>query len=232
MYAKFFKRFLDFWVALIALIVLSPLMTVLIITGAIAMRGNPFFIQKRPGLIDKKTGSESLFSLIKFRTMNNRKDSNGKLLPDADRLNGYGRFLRSTSLDELPSLFCVLIGTVSIVGPRPQLVRDMLFMTAEQRRRHTVRPGITGLAQVSGRNNISWFQKFDYDIEYIDSGITFLGDCRIILATVGIVLRRSDVVREGTASDIDFGDWLLREGIITQSEYNEKKLEESELIKV
>ena len=173
MYAKYVKRPLDFVLSLTALIVLSPLLLILTIVGAIAMKGNPFFVQKRPGKISKKTGQEKIFSLIKFRTMSNAKDADGNLLSDKDRLNGYGRFLRSTSLDELPELVNIVKGDMAIVGPRPQLVRDMVFMSPEQRKRHTVRQGLTGLAQVSGRNNISWEEKFEYDLEYIDR-ITFI----------------------------------------------------------
>ncbi len=221
MYAKFFKRFFDFLLSLIAISVLSPVFLILIIVGAIAMHGNPFFTQLRPGKISKKTGEEKIFKLIKFRTMSNKKDKEGNLLPDDQRLNKYGRILRSTSLDELPELFNILIGHMSIVGPRPQLVRDMTFMTEAQRRRHIVRPGLTGLAQVNGRNNITWEQKFEYDLQYIDSGITLLRDLKIIFKTVGKVLKRSDTVREGTVSDMDFGDCLLQEGKITEEEYRE-----------
>lgn len=231
MYAKFLKRFLDFLLSFLALAVLSPILLLLCIIGAVAMGGNPFFVQPRPGKKDKN-GREKIFKLIKFRTMSNKTDENGKLLPDEVRLNGYGRFLRSTSLDELPELFNILIGDMSIVGPRPQLVRDMTFMTAQQRRRHDVRPGLTGLAQVSGRNNITWEQKFQYDLQYIDSGITLWGDAKIILQTIGKVLKRSDTVREGTASDLDFGDWLMQEGKIDQAQYDEKQAQAKELLKV
>ncbi len=186
------------------------------------MKGNPFFFQPRPGLIDKKTGKEKIFKLIKFRTMSNAKDKDGNLLPDNVRLNSYGRFLRSTSLDELPSLLNIASGNLSIVGPRPQLVRDMVFMSKEQRRRHSVRPGLTGLAQVNGRNNITWEQKFEYDLQYIGD-ITFWNDVKIIIKTVEKVLKRSDVVREGTDSDMDFGDWLLQNGSISRSEYDQKQ---------
>lgn len=230
MYAKFWKRFFDFTLSLLALIVLSPVLLILTVVGAIAMRGNPFFVQARPGKIDKKTGKEKIFKLIKFRTMSNKRDKDGNLLPDAERLNGYGRFLRKTSLDELSELINILCGDMAIVGPRPQLVRDMVFMTNEQRRRHDVRPGLTGLAQVNGRNNITWEQKFAYDLEYIDSGITFIGDVKIIIRTVGKVLGRSDTVREGTASDIDFGDWLVKEGKLAEDEYEEKQTEAKELV--
>ena len=220
MYRFFFKPFIDFILSLIALLVLSPLLTVLTIIGAAAMRGNPFFTQLRPGK-KNRNGKEKIFRLIKFRTMSNKKDESGELLPDEQRLNGYGRFLRSTSLDELPALFNILSGRMSIVGPRPQLVKDLVFMSEQQRQRHNVRPGLTGLAQVNGRNNISWEQKFEYDLQYVDK-ITFLGDCRIIFKTVGKVLSRSDVVREGTVSDTDLGEWLLQEGKITREQYEEK----------
>lgn len=219
MYAKFFKRFLDFLLALIALIVLSPLLLILTVTGAIAMKGNPFFVQPRPGKINKKTGKEKIFKLIKFRTMTNEKDKNGKLLPDEKRLNAYGRALRKASLDELPEIILIVWGSLAIVGPRPLLVRDMVFMSLEQRKRHTVRPGLTGLAQINGRNNISWEKKLEYDLEYI-ADITFSGDFKIILKTVGQVFKRSDIAREGTVSDIDLGDWLLQNGKIDAAEYN------------
>lgn len=231
MYAKFWKRFFDFTLSLLALIVLSPVLLILTFVGAIVMRGNPFFTQLRPGKKDKN-GNEKIFRLLKFRTMSNKKDKNGNLLPDADRLNGYGNFLRSASVDELPSLINIAFGNMSIVGPRPQLVRDMLFMTEEQRRRHDVRPGLTGLAQVNGRNNITWEQKFEYDLQYIDEGITFMGDVKIILQTVGKVLKRSDTVREGTVSDMDFGDWLLQEGKVNLNEYDEKQDEARKLLEV
>ena len=230
MYAKFFKRAIDLVLSFLALIILSPLLLILTIVGAIVMKGDPFFVQKRPGMIDKKTGKERIFSLIKFRTMTNEKDKDGNLLPDEKRLVSYGKFLRSTSLDELPSLINIFIGQLSIVGPRPQLVRDMVFMSAEQRRRHNVRPGLTGLAQINGRNNITWERKLEYDLRYIDKDITFIGDVKIILKTIVKVFKRSDIVREGTASDIDFGDWLLQEGKINRMQYERKQLEAKELL--
>ena len=232
MYARFFKRIMDFVLSLIALIVLSPVFLVLIIVGAIAMKGNPFFTQLRPGKINKKNGKEKIFKLIKLRTMSNKKDKDGNLLPDELRLNKYGRILRSTSLDELPELINILKGDMSIVGPRPQLVRDMVFMTEEQRRRHSIRPGLTGYAQVNGRNNITWEQKFEYDLQYIDNGITFVNDMKIVFQTVGKVLKRSDTVREGTVSDMDFGDWLMSEGKVNQETYDAKQTEAKEMLKV
>lgn len=232
MYANFLKRIIDFMISLIAIIVLSPIFLILIIVGAIAMGGNPFFIQMRPGKINKKTGKEKIFKLLKFRTMSNKKDKEGNLLPDDVRLNKYGRVLRSTSLDELPELWNILKGDMSIVGPRPQLVRDMVFMTTEQRKRHMVRPGLTGYAQVNGRNNITWEQKIEYDLSYINNGITLVGDIKIIFKTVGKVLKRSDTVREGTVSDMDFGDWLISEGKIDKETYDKKQDEAKSLLNV
>ena len=229
MYADVFKRVIDFCLSLLALIVLSPFFLILVLAGTIAMRGNPFFVQPRPGR--KGTdGKEIIIYLIKFRTMDNKTDAQGRMLPDEKRLNAYGRFLRTTSADELPSLVNILIGDMAIVGPRPQLVRDMVFMTEEQRRRHTVRPGLTGLAQVNGRNNISWEEKFEYDLMYIDRGITLWGDACIILKTVGKVLSRRDIVRDGTASDMDYGDWLVSEGKLDRTEYAEGQKKAKDLL--
>jgi lipopolysaccharide/colanic/teichoic acid biosynthesis glycosyltransferase len=226
MYAKYIKRILDFVLSLMALIVLFPLLVVLTVLGAIKMKGNPFFTQLRPGK------GEKIFKLIKFRSMTCEKDENGNLLPDEKRLTRYGKFLRSSSMDELPELWNILKGDMSIVGPRPQLVRDMVFMTPEQRQRHTVRPGLTGLAQVNGRNNITWEQKFEYDLEYINGGRTFAQDVKIILRTVGKVFQRADTVRVGTASDLDLGDWLLQEGKVSQKAFEEKQVEARELLGV
>lgn len=192
MYANFFKRFFDFTLSLIAIIVLSPVLLILTIIGAIAMGGNPFFTQERPGRIDKKTGKERIFKMVKFRTMSNARDKDGNLLPDDVRLNAYGRFLRSTSLDELPELFNILIGDMSIVGPRPLLVRYLPYYTEEERHRHDVRPGLTGLAQVNGRNHLSWDERFAMDVQYARN-ITLWGDIAIIFKTIVNVLKRKDI---------------------------------------
>lgn len=219
-YKQFFKRFYDFVLSFLAIIVLSPLLIILTITGAIAMRGNPFFTQLRPGK-KEKDGREKIFKLIKFRSMSNKKDKNGNLLSDGQRLNKYGKILRSTSLDELPELLNILVGNMSIVGPRPQLIKDLVFMNDEIRARHNVRPGLTGLAQVKGRNNITWEEKFKYDLEYCKK-ITLMNDITIIFKTIFKVFKRSDIVREGTVSDIDYGDWLLENSKITKESYINK----------
>lgn len=202
MYERFFKRAIDFTLSLIAVLLLSPILLVLTVAGAIAMGGNPFFVQPRPGR-KGKDGRERIFKLVKFRTMSNRKDREGNLLPDEVRLNKYGRILRSTSLDELPELFNILVGDMSIVGPRPLLVKYLDLYTVEQRRRHDVRPGLTGLAQVSGRNAISWEEKFKLDVEYV-SNVTFLKDVKIVFATVGAVLGRKGISSETSATMEEF----------------------------
>ena len=203
MYAKFFKRFLDFWLSLIALIVLSPLFLILTVTGAIAMRGNPFFVQKRPGKIDKETGQERIFSLIKFRTMSNVKDKEDNLLPDSQRLNQYGCVLRASSLDELPELLNILAGQLSCVGPRPLAMKYLPFYNKEERHRHDVRPGLTGLAQVNGRNAINWPERFAFDVEYVNN-LSFSLDVLIILKTVQKVLGHKDIAVRGTTNVVDF----------------------------
>lgn len=202
MYKHFFKRFFDFFLSLLALTVLSPVLLILTVIGAIAMGGNPFFVQERPGKIGRN-GKEKIFKLIKFRTMNNKKDKDGNLLPDEQRLNGYGKLLRSTSLDELPELINILKGDMSIVGPRPLLVRYLDRYSPRQRRRHEVRPGLTGLAQVSGRNAISWEERFELDVKYIES-ITLLGDIKILFATVRAVLKREGISSETSATMEEF----------------------------
>lgn len=203
MYAKCLKRAFDFILSLFALIVLSPVLLVLIILGAVFMKGNPFFCQARPGKINPKTGEEKIFKLIKFRTMDNRKDAQGNLLPDEVRLNSYGKFLRSTSLDELPEIINILVGHMSIVGPRPLLVKYIPLYSPEQRRRHTVRPGLTGYAQVNGRNSITWEEKFKLDVEYVDN-ITLIGDIKILFGTVFSVLKREGISQENNATMEEF----------------------------
>ena len=202
MYRPFFKRFYDFILSLIALIVFSPLLLILLIVTAIQMGGNPFFVQARPGRRKKLSkrqcikkdvpygtyGEEKIFNLIKLRTMTNKKDENGNLLPDEQRLTRYGKFLRSTSLDELFSIINILKGDLSIVGPRPLRVEYLSLYNEEQSQRHNVRPGLTGLAQVNGRNALTWEEKFSYDVEYVYS-YSFFKDLKIFLKTIGNVFK-------------------------------------------
>ena len=224
-YAKYIKRAMDFFLSFCAITVLSPLLIILTVVGAIAMKGNPFFTQLRPGK------NEKIFKLIKFRTMTCEKDKDGNLLPDDKRLTKYGKFLRSTSLDELPELLNILIGDMSVIGPRPQLVRDMVFMTKRQRMRHRVRPGLSGLAQISGRNAINWENKLEYDTEYIQN-ITFLGDWKIIFLTIKKVFERADISTEGMETAEDLGDYLLEKGVVDKESYDEKQADALELLRV
>lgn len=197
MYAKFFKRLLDFLLSLIGIVVLSPVLLILLVIGTVKMKGNPFFCQERPGYREK------IFRLIKFRTMTNEKDASGKLLPDEKRLNAYGRFLRSTSLDELPELFNILLGQMAIIGPRPLLVRYLPRYNAEQHRRHEVRPGLTGYAQAHGRNAVTWEEKFKMDVWYVDH-VSFKVDISIFFATIRSVLRHEGISGEGTETMTEF----------------------------
>ena len=223
MYANAFKRVIDLFLSFVALLVLSPIILILTIVGAIKMKGNPFFTQQRPGK------DERIFKLIKFRTMTNAKDKNGKLLPDDERLTKYGRFLRATSLDELPELINIFVGDMAVVGPRPQLVRDMVFMSEEERTRHSVRPGLTGLAQINGRNTVTWEKKFVYDLEYIQN-ITLWNDIKIIFKTVMKVTKCDGISAAGMATAEDFGDYLLREGKVDQETYDKRQKEAKELM--
>lgn len=193
MYAKFWKRLLDLFLSAAALLVLSPLLLLLTAVGAVAMKGNPFFTQLRPGK------DEKIFRLIKFRTMTMEKDSTGALLPDEKRLNGYGKFLRASSLDELPELMNIFLGQMSLVGPRPLLVEYLPLYNEQQRHRHDVRPGLTGLAQVNGRNLLSWEDRFRMDVAYTQS-ITLWGDIKILLKTVKNVVKREGISAEGQAT--------------------------------
>ena len=193
MYALYLKRPFDFFCALLAILCLSPLLILLTVVGAFKMRGNPFFTQPRPGK------DEKIFKLIKFRTMTNAKDAQGNLLPDDVRLTKYGKFLRSMSLDELPELFNILKGDMAVIGPRPLLVEYLPRYNSEQKHRHDVRPGLSGLAQVNGRNAITWEQKFKYDVEYVNN-VTFLGDVKIIFTTLMKAVKREGISQAGEAT--------------------------------
>lgn len=209
LYKPFFKRFYDIALSGLALIILSPVLLILTIVGAIVMRGNPFFTQERPGK------DEKIFKLIKFRTMTCEKDENGNLLPDEKRLTKYGKFLRSTSLDELPELINIFIGNMSIVGPRPLLVSYLPYYTKTEKLRHTIRPGLTGWAQVNGRNFLDWDKRLSMDVEYVRQ-ISLFGDIKIIFLTVLKVFSRSDVADNTNAVEGNLAD------IRTQSNKDKK----------
>ncbi len=217
MYRKFGKRLFDIIASAIALIVLSPLLLWLAWRIKKNLGSPVIFSQIRPGKDNK------LFRLYKFRSMTDAKDKDGNLLPDEDRMTDFGRKLRATSLDELPELWNILKGDMSIVGPRPQLVRDMVFFTEEEMHRQDVTPGLTGLAQISGRNNITWKEKFQFDLVYIKN-IGLIEDLRIIWRTVFKVSAQEDIATEGMETSEDYGDWLLKRNIVSVSEYERKQI--------
>ena len=198
-YRAFFKRFYDILLSGLAIIVLSPILLILTIVGAIKMKGNPFFTQDRPGK------NEKIFKLIKFRTMTLEKDKDGNLLPDADRLTKYGKLLRSTSLDELPELFNIFVGDMSIVGPRPLLIQYLPYYTETERRRHEIRPGLTGWAQVNGRNTVNWEKRFALDVEYVDN-VSLFRDVSILFLTVKKVLKRDDISEDTNKTEGNFAE--------------------------
>lgn len=203
-YERFFKRPIDFCCGVAAVIVFSWLYIILIVLGAIFMGGNPFFTQERPG----KEGK--IFKMIKFRSMSNRKDQDGNLLPDSARLNKYGRFIRKTSLDELPEAFNIIKGEMSVIGPRPLAVQYLPYYNEFERHRHDVRPGLSGLAQVNGRNSVNWEEKFSYDVEYADK-ITFWGDIKIILLSIKTALKRESIGTRGVDAPMDFDEYRRKQ---------------------
>lgn len=212
-YSKYIKRLIDIILSFIAIIISTPILFILYMLVKIKLGKPVLFCQKRPGL------NEKIFILYKFRTMKNEKDNNGLPLSDQARLTTFGKKLRATSLDELPELFNILKGDMSFVGPRPQLVKDMVFMNKAQHERHRVRPGLTGLAQINGRNNITWEKKIEYDLEYIEK-ITFITDMKILINTIFKVLKKQDISTNGMETSEDFGDYLLNKKKISLDEYN------------
>lgn len=196
---KYIKRILDIISSLLAIIILSPLLGILTVIGAFEMKGNPFFTQERPGK------DEKIFKLVKFRTMTNAKDKDGNLLSDADRLTKYGKFLRNTSLDELPELFNILKGDMSVIGPRPLLVEYLSYYNQREKHRHDVRPGLTGLAQVNGRNSLDWEHRFECDVEYVEN-LSFFSDVKILLKTIQKVIQRSDVAEDTNETEGNFAE--------------------------
>ncbi|EIF6165029.1 sugar transferase [Clostridium perfringens] len=224
-YERYIKRVLDLIWAILAIVVFWWLYIIIAILVKIKLGSPVIFKQQRPGL------NEKVFSLYKFRTMTDERDENGNLKPDEVRLTKFGKWLRSTSLDELPEVFNIINGDMSVIGPRPQLVRDMVFMTEEQRERHSVRPGLSGLAQVNGRNSISWENKLNYDLQYIKK-ITFLGDVKIIIQTVQkAFIKQEGITEEDMATAEDFGDYLLRTKQVEKYEYDRLQQKSRELLK-
>lgn len=230
-YEKFIKRGIDFLCALLALILFCWLYAVIAILVRVKLGKPVLFKQPRPGRIDKKTGKERIFYMYKFRSMTDARDENGNLLPDEARLTPFGKKLRATSMDELPEALNILRGDMSVIGPRPQLVRDMVFMTPEQRLRHTARPGLSGLAQVEGRNAITWDEKLDWDLKYIEK-VSLLRDLRIVLKTVKKVFMKGDMTEQSEETDVtlDYGDELLEQGRVTREEYDAKQAEAKRLL--
>lgn len=230
-YERYIKRAIDIFGSGLAIIVFCWLYAIIALLVRIKLGSPVLFTQYRPGLIDPKTGKERIFKMYKFRTMTDKKDAEGNLLPDEVRLTKFGAWLRSTSLDELPEAFCILNGTMTLIGPRPQLVRDMVFMSEEQRMRHTAKPGLSGLAQVSGRNAISWDRKLQYDLEYIEH-VSFGRDLKILFKTVEkAFIKQEGITEEGSVTAADYGDYLLQTKQISKEEYDKKQNEAKELLK-
>ncbi len=223
-YEKYVKRPVDLILALTAMVILLPVLCVIGILVRLKLGSPVIFKQKRPGF------HERIFTMYKFRTMTDEKDEGGKLLPDEDRLTAFGKLLRETSCDELLELINIVKGDLSWCGPRPQLVRDMVFMSNKQRQRHQVRPGLTGLAQVNGRNQIPWEEKLEWDLKYIEDGITFWGDIKILLKTVRKVFEKADIHGEGLATAEDYGDYLLRTGQVKRETYNRLQIRAEEIL--
>lgn len=229
MYVHCVKRLIDILCALLTLIVFGWLFLLLAILVRINLGAPVLFKQPRPGK-KGRDGKERIFLLYKFRTMTDAVGKDGKYRPDEERLTPFGKVLRNWSLDELPEAINILKGDMSVIGPRPQLVRDMVFMTQDQRRRHDVRPGLSGLAQVNGRNALAWDNKLAFDLRYIRK-ITFLQDLRIVLMTVKKVLIREGISAEGQMTVSDYGDVLLEQGRISRQEYDRKQTEAERLLK-
>lgn len=230
-YERFVKRAIDVACATAAIVVFSPLYLGVAALVKLKLGSPVLFTQDRPGLVGED-GKETIFKMYKFRTMTDERDENGELLPDDVRLTKFGAWLRNTSLDELPEAFNILNGTMSVIGPRPQLVRDMTFMTREQRMRHTAKPGLSGLAQVNGRNAILWEDKLDWDLKYIKK-VSFLEDVLIIFRTVEkVFVKQEGITADDMATAEDFGDYLLRTGKVDEAEYREKQKRAREILRV
>ena len=230
-YETYVKRILDIACSCLALVCFSWLYVLIAIIVRIKMGSPVIFKQPRPGIVDAKTGKETIFFMYKFRTMTEEKDEKGNLLPDEKRLPKFGEWLRKKSLDELPEIINILKGDMSVIGPRPQLVRDMVFMSEKQRMRHTAKPGLSGLAQVKGRNMISWEEKFNWDLKYIEK-ISFWRDVQLVIETIWVAFVKQDGVTDGeNATALDYGDILLRDGKVTKEQYDELKKHAENLLR-
>lgn len=230
-YEKFVKRVLDIICSLLAFVCFGWLYLLVAILVRIKLGSPVLYKQPRPGLIDSKTGKERIFNIYKFRTMASTTDAHGNLLPDEERLSSFGEKLRATSLDELPEAINILKGDMSVIGPRPQLVRDMVFMTPEQRMRHTAKPGLSGLAQCKGRNAITWEEKLNWDLKYIEH-ISFWNDFKLVLLTVKTAFIKAEGITDGeNATALDYGDALLKAGKVSKEKYEAKMEQAGILIK-
>lgn len=219
-YEKYIKRILDIICSGLAIVVFCWLYAIIAVLVRIKLGKPVLFKQPRPGIIDPKTGRERIFNMYKFRTMTDERDENGNLLPDEIRLTKFSKALRATSLDELPEAFNIFKGDMSIIGPRPQLVRDMVFMTDEQRMRHTAKPGLSGLAQVKGRNAITWEEKLNWDLKYIEN-VSFWNDIKIVLLTIKTAFIKAEGITDGeNATALDYGDALLKEDKVSREKYD------------
>lgn len=229
-YEKYIKRMIDIVCSILAIIVFGWLYVIIAILVKVKLGSPILFVQYRPGIIDLQTGKERIFKMYKFRTMTNEKDADGELLPDDIRLTAFGKWLRSTSLDELPEIISIIKGDMSLIGPRPQLVKDMVFMSRKQRLRHTARPGLSGLAQIMGRNAISWDKKIDYDLYYIRH-VSFINDFKILLKTVEkAFFKREGITEEGNVTASDYGDYLLLNNRITKEEYDKRQTKAKKIL--
>lgn len=230
-YELYIKRLMDIVCSVAAIVAFSWLYIIVAVLVRVKLGSPVLFKQPRPGKIDPKTGQEKIFYMYKFRSMSDERDEHGNLLPDEVRLGKFGKALRATSLDELPEAFNILCGEMTLVGPRPQLVRDMVFMTDAQRMRHTAKPGLSGLAQVNGRNDITWEEKLNWDLKYIEN-VSFFGDLKIIFQTVMKAFVKQEGITDGDmATAYDYGDWLLKERKVSKEEYLEKQEEAKKLLK-
>ncbi len=227
-YEKYIKRLLDIICSLFFIIVFYWLYAIIAVIVREKMGSPVLFKQPRPEII--KNGKETIFDMYKFRSMTDKRDENGNLLPDDQRLPMFGAMLRSTSLDELPEVFCILKGDMSVIGPRPQLVRDMAFMSETHRMRHTAKPGLTGLAQVKGRNAVTWEEKLNWDLKYIEK-VSFFGDVKILFETVAVVFKRSGITDGENATALDYGDALLKAGKVSKPQYDALQAHALHLIK-